>query len=470
MASKHKAVARMSAALTLITAGGLVAATLASLPQGRALLERGAAMPASAAASAAGLEERAPLVAVAGDQAAAPAGEAEMVRARAVPASEPGIGGVEAAGPPPAIVLAASRRKTPEPAEGEVPSSTWDGTPQSGTHAAPEESPPADEKPAAPTAKIKPQDPRPGPPKKDAPPAPAAEPAAAPAAAPPPPDVWSPEEVAAALKDCLKLLGPVAAEIEPIDPMKKGSCGAAAPIRLKSVGARERMEFTPPIEINCRLAVGLADWVERSLQPAAKSELGSRVVRVTGAAGYQCRNRYGLPNAPLSEHALANAVDVPGFVLADGRTIRIKSAWGPTARDLLPKPEIATAGPADTKQAPVDKTAAKPEEKKPDERKDAKSRKDGAAGKEPATGVKAGTRAALKGIGVQKPGAGATPVAAKGVALDPGKLAPEARFLRESFKGACQVFGTVLGPEANEAHRDHFHLDMKARKKSAYCE
>ena len=31
---------------------------------------------------------------------------------------------------------------------------------------------------------------------------------------------------------------------------------------------------------------------------------------------------------------------------------------------------------------------------------------------------------------------------------------------------AYTMFGTVLGPEANEAHRDHLHLDMALRKHS----
>jgi hypothetical protein len=31
---------------------------------------------------------------------------------------------------------------------------------------------------------------------------------------------------------------------------------------------------------------------------------------------------------------------------------------------------------------------------------------------------------------------------------------------------ACQTFGTVLGPDANEAHKNHFHFDMKRRRAS----
>ena len=39
-----------------------------------------------------------------------------------------------------------------------------------------------------------------------------------------------------------------------------------------------------------------------------------------------------------------------------------------------------------------------------------------------------------------------------------------AAFLREVHDGACQIFGTVLGPEANAAHKNHFHLDMTERR------
>jgi hypothetical protein len=43
-------------------------------------------------------------------------------------------------------------------------------------------------------------------------------------------------------------------------------------------------------------------------------------------------------------------------------------------------------------------------------------------------------------------------------------------FLRRIHTGACRHFGTVLGPEANEAHRNHFHLDMAERKVKKICE
>jgi len=37
---------------------------------------------------------------------------------------------------------------------------------------------------------------------------------------------------------------------------------------------------------------------------------------------------------------------------------------------------------------------------------------------------------------------------------------PTGRFLNDVRDGACRVFDGVLSPEYNEAHRDHFHLDL----------
>ena len=41
--------------------------------------------------------------------------------------------------------------------------------------------------------------------------------------------------------------------------------------------------------------------------------------------------------------------------------------------------------------------------------------------------------------------------------------------LRRIWQSACGPFGTVLGPEANAAHRDHFHVDTARYRSGAYC-
>ena len=44
------------------------------------------------------------------------------------------------------------------------------------------------------------------------------------------------------------------------------------------------------------------------------------------------------------------------------------------------------------------------------------------------------------------------------------------RFLRGAHDTACKIFGTVLGPEANNAHRNHLHLDMAHRERGVFCQ
>lgn len=41
--------------------------------------------------------------------------------------------------------------------------------------------------------------------------------------------------------------------------------------------------------------------------------------------------------------------------------------------------------------------------------------------------------------------------------------------LRRMWQAACGPFGTVLGPNANRFHRDHFHFDTASYRSGSYC-
>lgn len=49
-----------------------------------------------------------------------------------------------------------------------------------------------------------------------------------------------------------------------------------------------------------------------------------------------------------------------------------------------------------------------------------------------------------------------------------GGTSAEREFLRVVHRSACKRFGTVLGPDYNAAHRDHFHVE-KVIANEAYC-
>ncbi len=45
----------------------------------------------------------------------------------------------------------------------------------------------------------------------------------------------------------------------------------------------------------------------------------------------------------------------------------------------------------------------------------------------------------------------------------------QGKILRQMHKAACGPFGTVLGPDANRFHRDHFHFDVARYRRGSYC-
>ena len=56
------------------------------------------------------------------------------------------------------------------------------------------------------------------------------------------------------------------------------------------------------------------------------------------------------------------------------------------------------------------------------------------------------------------------------VSVRDGWASPEwGATLRGLHRGACGVFGTVLGPDANPLHADHLHLDVEQRRSGSYC-
>ena len=45
----------------------------------------------------------------------------------------------------------------------------------------------------------------------------------------------------------------------------------------------------------------------------------------------------------------------------------------------------------------------------------------------------------------------------------------EGRVLRDMWRSACGPFGTVLGPESDRYHKDHFHFDVARYRSGPYC-
>ena len=459
-----RAAALVSSQLSVATVLGLALAAL--LPDGRGT-------PASARHVPSPRTSPPPV-----ESPVAPPGPVEIVRTRPVPVQEtappPAPAPPTAKDPPPASVLHIAARRSRDRKPPQAESGAFG---KAGAAPAPEKAPtpPADPKTAAP---------QPG---------------------PPDPDVWSDREIIAALKDCLKRLAPLGAAVEIAEPLRQERCGAAAPVVLKRIGSGpSAVEFQPPPMLNCAMVASLHAWIEKTLQPAAQELLGSPVTRIRNASGYACRNRVGtlFHSDRLSEHALANAIDIAGFVTADGRSVEVLNQWGPTVRDLREEQERAAEAAAEAKAAAraaekqaaeavraakaargAKQASAKAEAARAQQ--EAERRREEAQEKEAAWRKTQMRTAELQKLGRGSDAGGQTPrlqrrdekkpVDAKAAApLPVGKpedrKTAEAAFLRRLHSGACGTFTTVLGPDANEAHRNHFHFDLATRKRSAYCQ
>ena len=103
-------------------------------------------------------------------------------------------------------------------------------------------------------------------------------------------------------------------------------CGALRPFAV-SAAARGGVRLRPAALLRCPMVPALDGWIERVVVPAARYYLGSPVVELKVAASYDCRPMNHVDGARLSEHGHANAIDISAFILADGRSVAVKSGW-----------------------------------------------------------------------------------------------------------------------------------------------
>lgn len=78
--------------------------------------------------------------------------------------------------------------------------------------------------------------------------------------------------------------------------------------------------------MQCPLAVGSYMWI-REINSLAQEHLGSELKKVHHVGTYSCRRQNGNSSGRWSEHAFANAWDITGFELKDGRIISVKNDW-----------------------------------------------------------------------------------------------------------------------------------------------
>lgn len=154
-------------------------------------------------------------------------------------------------------------------------------------------------------------------------------------------------------------------------PPAEARCRFTDGVRIQPESTRSIAYSPGGLVTSCPVAAALALWERDVVQPAALRHIGERVARIDHAGSFSCRRLYGRAEGRFSEHATADAIDIVGFRLDDGRRISVLRGW----------------------------------------------RGDAA----------------------------------------------EAAFLRDVHDGACKLYATVLSPDYNGAHADHFHFDQADR-------
>ena len=189
----------------------------------------------------------------------------------------------------------------------------------------------------------------------------------------------APQSVASRPQDaaCLTDLSSTGTRFEALpDTYAAPGCNRLGTVQLSALaGDRSQFGISNIGPVQCRVASTFSDWARFGVDRAARQILGSPLSRIETMGSYACRNVAG--SNRRSAHASAEAIDVSGFVLEDGRRITLTGDWN------------------------------------------------------------AGTAA-------------------------------EREFLRVVHRSACKRFGTVLGPEYNRAHEDHFHLEGTSQD-SSFC-
>lgn len=135
------------------------------------------------------------------------------------------------------------------------------------------------------------------------------------AQAPKPPE---PSACRLALTDAIA----VAPSIPPIHG--PGACGGDDLVRLEAVvvSPTQHVALKPPAILRCTMATAIANWVREDAAPLAVT-LGSSLSEIENYDSYECRGRNRVVGAKLSEHGLANALDVRGLKLASGTMLSL---------------------------------------------------------------------------------------------------------------------------------------------------
>ena len=96
----------------------------------------------------------------------------------------------------------------------------------------------------------------------------------------------------------------------PLPAIVDGTCGAARPLKVETVA--DGVPLTPVATLTCPVAEAMARW-STEVRVAAERELKTMPIAYRSGGSYECRGQNHVPDAKMSDHAQAAAIDVMGI-------------------------------------------------------------------------------------------------------------------------------------------------------------
>jgi hypothetical protein len=117
------------------------------------------------------------------------------------------------------------------------------------------------------------------------------------------------------------------------DFIKDEKCNIIDQVELRSLG----QSSVKPFNTRCQLALRIAMWEHHGIQIAALKHVGQPVREIKHYSSYSCREMRTTNESAgrMSAHATAEAIDVSGFILEDGREIKLTSGWEGTLEERV---------------------------------------------------------------------------------------------------------------------------------------
>lgn len=104
----------------------------------------------------------------------------------------------------------------------------------------------------------------------------------------------------------------------------EGACPLRNVVRVANFGS---VQLSSSFLASCPLALSSALYVEQQAKPLTRQLMASDLRQIDHLGSFACRNIYHREQARRSEHATADALDVSGFRLTDGRRISVLQGW-----------------------------------------------------------------------------------------------------------------------------------------------